>query len=161
MASTEHPIDVGDKIPSFQATDQSGNTFDVSNALGQKPLVIFFYPKDFTPVCTSEATSFRDNYEEFQKRGAMVVGVSADSAASHDSFAKQYNLQFPLLSDPDRSIRKKLGVPSAMMGMSDGRVTYIVDKDGTVKHIFNATFQGEAHVNKALEVLKQITPAAA
>ena len=117
---------IGDKLPSFKAAKQDGTTFE-SASIQHKPVVIYFYPKDFTPGCTTQACSFRDAYQDFQDLGAEVIGISGDSASSHQDFQKKHNLPFILLSDSDRKLRKLFGVPTALFGLVPGRVTYVFD----------------------------------
>lgn len=148
-------LKVGDTIPKFTAKDTNGNDFDSTNSVGQKPLVIYFYPKDNTPGCTAQACSFRDQYEDFKDLGAEVIGISSDSAASHQKFAKQYKLPFILLSDSDKKIRKLFGVPSGMFGLLPGRVTYVTDKHGVVQMIFDSVMATK-HIPKALEAVKKL-----
>lgn len=143
------PIDVGDHAPHFTATLQDGGTFDSAALLGKKSLVLFFYPKDNTPVCTQQACAFRDAYEHFVKADVEVVGVSSDSPASHRRFAEKHRLPFPIISDPDSSLRKLFGVPRAW-GIFPGRVTYVIDRQGVVRLAYNATLAAEPHVRKAL-----------
>ncbi|WP_143310857.1 peroxiredoxin [Chitinophaga vietnamensis] len=147
-------IKTGDKIPSFSLQDQNGKTFDINSVLGKQPLVIYFYPKDETSVCTKEACSFRDAYEQFKQYGAMVIGISGDDVASHRSFATHHNLPFTLLADPDNKVRKLFGVPKTFV--IPGRVTYVVDKKGVVVHTFNSMRDGEKHVTESLEALKKM-----
>ncbi|MFB6457929.1 peroxiredoxin [Chitinophaga sp. Hz27] len=152
--SADAQIKAGDKVPEFKLQDQNGNTFDIATVVGKQPLVIYFYPKDETSVCTKEACSFRDSYEDFKKYGAMVIGISSDNVASHKSFATHHNLPFTLLSDPDQKVRKLFGVPKTFV--IPGRVTYIVDKKGVVVHTFNSMKDGEKHVTESLEALKKM-----
>jgi peroxiredoxin Q/BCP len=111
--------------------------------------------KDNTSGCTAEACSFRDSYEVFQEAGAEVIGISSDSEKSHEQFAKQYRLPFILLSDLGGVVRKSYGVP-ATFGLLPGRVTYIIDKQGIVRHIFSSQFAPQMHVTEALKVLKEL-----
>ena len=148
-------IQIGDKVPVFTAQKQDGGTFDLNDYLG-KPLVIYFYPKDFTPGCTTQACSFRDFYQDFQDLGAEVIGISGDTAASHEAFQSKYKLPFILLSDSDRKIRKAFGVPTNLFGLLPGRVTYVVHPDGTVKMVFNS-MSAKNHITKALEMVKQFS----
>lgn len=148
------PTAVGDAVPDFSLKDQNDKTFALKSVLGKKSLVIYFYPKDETPGCTAEACAFRDQYETFTKAGAEVIGISADSTASHQKFASNRKLPFILLSDPDNAVRKLFGVPSSMLGMMPGRVTYVVDTKGVVRHVFNSQTQATKHVDEALRVLK-------
>lgn len=146
----------GDTIPNFTAKDSTGADFDIRTILGKKPVVIYFYPKDNTAVCTAEACSFRDQYEDFKELGAEVIGISSDTVASHKSFAAQYQLPFVLLSDSDKKIRTLFGVPSNLFGLLPGRVTYVADQNGVVQMVFNS-ISGAVHIPKALEALKKGT----
>lgn len=146
---------VGDKIPDFKAKDANGNDFDSRDVAGVKPLVIYFYPKDNTPGCTTEACSFRDQYEDFKDLGAEVIGISSDSVSSHHNFAKQYHLPFILLSDGDKKIRKLFGVPSDMLGLLPGRVTYVIDKEGIVQMVFDS-MSATKHISKAIDAIKRL-----
>lgn len=146
---------VGDKIPSFSALDQQGQTFS-SQQLNNSIAVIYFYPKDDTPGCTAEACSFRDHFESFTDAGVTVIGISADSPTSHKAFAEKHNLPFTLLSDEDNTIRKAFGVPKSMFGLLPGRVTYIVDQDGTIQHIFNSQLNASRHVTESLQIINQL-----
>lgn len=144
---------VGDKAPLFRATLQDGSTFDLADVIGRKMVVLFFYPKDNTPVCTKEACAFRDSYQQFTAAGAEVIGVSSDSPASHRSFAEKHRLPFPIISDQDRSLRKLYGVPNTL-GFVPGRVTYVIDREGVIRLIFSALFASDDHVRKALEAVR-------
>ncbi len=146
-------IQVGDKIPNFSAIDTNGNVFESDTIVGKKSLVIYFYPKDDTRVCTEQACSFRDQYEDFKALGAEVIGVSSDSVKSHQKFANQHNLPFILLSDADKKLRKLFGVPGDLLGLIPGRVTYVIDKEGIVQLVFNS-MSGKIHIQKALEMLQ-------
>lgn len=147
-------LQIGDKIPDFTAKDAQENDFDSRDFVGQKPLVIYFYPKDNTPGCTTQACSFRDQYEDFTNLGAEVIGISSDSEKSHDKFARHYQLPFILLSDPDKSIRKKFGVKTDYFGLLPGRTTYVADKSGIITYIFDSTSAKE-HIPNALEAIKK------
>lgn len=147
-------IEVGSKIPEFTLPDQDGNSIDSSKLVGTKNLVIYFYPKDDTPGCTKEACSFRDQFADFKDLGAEVIGISSDSVKKHKSFAEKHRLPYRLLSDENKTVRKAFGVPADFLGLLPGRVTYIVDKKGVVRHVFNSQFNAEKHVSEALEVLK-------
>lgn len=150
-------LKVGDKLPVFKAKDADGNDFDSLKFVGKKPLAIYFYPKDNTPGCTAEACSFRDQFEDFKDLGAEIIGISSDSVLSHQKFAKQYRLPFILLSDEDKKIRNLFGVPAGLFGLIPGRVTYVVDKNGIIKLIFNSSLMATKHISKALEVIKELT----
>lgn len=132
-----------------------GDNVKLSEYLGKKNVVLYFYPKDESPGCTREACSFRDNYQELTSLGAEVLGVSGQSIESHASFATHYGLPFLLLSDADNKIRELYGVPSTM-GLLPGRVTYIIDKQGIVRSIFVSQTHAERHVEEATKALKEI-----
>jgi len=142
-------VQVGDTAPTFTAPLQDGGTFDSAALLGRKWLVLFFYPKDNTPVCTREACAFRDSYEAFAAAGAEVVGVSSDSADTHARFAAKHRLPFPIVSDTDRRLRRLFGVASPL-GLIPGRVTYVIDREGVVRMHYAALFASDEHVKRAL-----------
>lgn len=147
-------LKIGDKVPSFVAIDANGNPFDSKDIIGKKPVVIYFYPKDNTPGCTAQACGFRDAYEDFIDFGAEVIGVSSDTVSSHKKFTKQFKLPFILLSDSDKKIRKLFGVPNQLFGLLPGRVTYIINKEGIIKMIFDSVMATK-HISIALESLKK------
>lgn len=147
-------VTIGDTIPDFSLPDQHGNDFDITSVKGKKNIVIYFYPKNFTPGCTKEACSFRDSYEDFESLGAVVIGISSDSKKSHMRFAKQYNLPFILLSDEKGSVKRKFGVKNNLLGLLPGRETYVVNKEGKVLYVFNS-MNAERHIQKALDVLRK------
>ena len=163
---------IGHAAPEFEKTTQKGETITLaklrgvegegtggSKAKGNRAVVLYFYPKDETPGCTAEACSFRDAYEDFVDAGAVVVGVSADSLASHEQFAAHHRLPFELISDEDGALRRAYNVPTSMLGLLPGRVTYVIDRDGKVQHVFNSQLQAKRHVEEALEVVRRITRA--
>jgi peroxiredoxin Q/BCP len=132
-----------------------GDNVTLSEYQGKKNVVLYFYPKDETRGCTREACEFRDRYDVFTSLGAEVLGVSSDTLESHKSFATHHGLPFLLLSDEDGKVRKLYGVPSTM-GIIPGRVTYIIDKKGVVRHVFSSQFQPEKHIEEALKILKEL-----
>ena len=148
-------LQVGDKIPSFSAKDSKGNDFECLSVVGKKPVVFYFYPKDNTPGCTAQACSFRDQYEDFKDLGAEVIGISSDSNASHEKFAKRYKLPFLLLSDSDKKLRNLFGVKPSLFGLIPGRVTYVVDKKGIIRLVFDSVVATN-HIPKALEAVKKM-----
>jgi thioredoxin-dependent peroxiredoxin len=148
-------LKVGDKVPHFTAKDSKGIIFDSSIIIEKKPTVIYFYPKDDTRVCTEQACSFRDSYQDFIDLGAEVIGVSGDSASSHQKFAQKHQLPFTLLSDNDKKLRNLFGVPTALFGLIPGRVTYVIDEKGIVRLIFD-NLSGKIHIEKALQMLKKL-----
>ncbi len=146
------PIQIGDSLPNFTAFKQDGTTF-TSQHIQNKPVVIYFYPKDNTPGCTTQACSFRDAYQDFQDLGAEVIGVSCDSIRSHHGFQQKYKLPFVLLSDENRKLRKLFGVPTALFGLIPGRVTYVFNASGKCIYIFDS-LSARDHISKALIALK-------
>ena len=149
-------IELGSIIPQFALTDQNGNLFSINSVLGKKNLVIYFYPKDDSPGCTEEACYFRDQFEVFNDANAKIIGISGQSVESHKKFAEKYTLSYTLLSDEGNKIRKLFGVPTNLLGLLPGRVTYVIDKSGKVVYIFDSQTQTKRHVDDALKVLKEL-----
>ena len=148
-------IQVGDRAPDFSLPSQTGQMVSLAEFRGRKAVVLFFYPKDGTAICTKEACSFRDSYEDFVQAGAVVIGVSADSAERHQAFASGHRLPFLLAADEDGGLRKSFGVRKTL-GFLPGRVTYVIDKEGIVRHVFNAQLAADRHVSEALAVVRQL-----
>ncbi|KAI3443516.1 hypothetical protein Pfo_000181 [Paulownia fortunei] len=145
----------GTQPPAFILKDQNGKPVSLSKFKG-KPVVVYFYPADETPGCTKQACAFRDSYEKFKKAGAEVVGISGDDSASHKAFAQKYKLPFTLLSDEGNKVRKEWGVPSDLFGALPGRQTYVLDKNGVCRLIYNNQFQPEKHIDETLKFLKSV-----
>jgi thioredoxin-dependent peroxiredoxin len=152
---TKDRVSVGLKAPDFTLSSQSGEMASLEDFLGHKPVVLFFYPKDDTPGCTKEVCAFRDDYGEFGKLDAGVLGISSDSIESHKSFAARHNLPFTLLSDKGGKVRKLYRVPYTF-GLFPGRVTYVIDVKGVVRHIFSSQVEAARHVEEALESLRSV-----
>ncbi|MEB3178664.1 MAG: peroxiredoxin [Nostocaceae cyanobacterium] len=150
-------VKVGDTAPDFTLPDQNGTTVSLKDFHG-KAVVLYFYPKDDTPGCTAESCAFRDQYEVFKSAGAEVIGVSGDTPESHKSFAAKYQLPFTLLSDKGDKVRKLYGATAAF-GLFPGRVTYVIDKEGVVKYVFDSMLNFKAHVEEALKTLQQMQTA--
>lgn len=147
-------IDLEDKTPFFTLKDQNNNDFSIESLVGKKPIVLFFYPKDFTPGCVREVCAFRDQYQDFQDYGVEVIGISSDGHKSHEKFADKHNLPFTLLSDAKGKIRKIFGVPNSLLGLLPGRMTFVINKEGIVKMRFNNQFGAEKHIEESLKILK-------
>lgn len=145
-------LKVGDKCPLFKGTDQYGKEFDASTIVGQKKCIIYFYPKNETKVCTAQACSFRDAYETFKDNDCEVIGISGDSAKSHQQFAEHHSLPFVLVSDGDKRIRKTFQVPKDFL-VVPGRYTYIIDENGIILEIFHDTTNADNHTQTALNIL--------
>jgi peroxiredoxin Q/BCP len=148
-------IRIGDQAPELTFTTHRGDELSLADFHGKQAVVVFFYPKDGTPVCTKEACSFRDAYEDFVQAGAAVIGVSSDSDDSHRLFASQHRLPYHLVSDERGRLRKAFGVPKTM-GLLPGRVTYVIDKQGTVRHVFSSQLAADRHVQEALETVRKL-----
>jgi thioredoxin-dependent peroxiredoxin len=148
-------LDAGSKAPTFTLPSQSGEMVSLEDFIGTKPVVLFFYPKDDTPGCTKEACAFRDDYEQFGKLDADVIGISSDSVDSHRSFASKHDLPFTLLSDEGGKVRRLYRVPNTF-GLFPGRVTYVIDKEGVVRRVFSSQLGVEQHVEEALKALRSV-----
>jgi len=148
------PLKIGDRAPAIALEDQDG-VIRRSDDLQGKVLVLFFYPKDDTPGCTAEACAFRDTYVTLQDLGAVVWGVSSDDAVSHRKFAQRHQLPYPLLSDKGQRLRNSFGVPK-VFGLLPGRVTYVIDAQGIIRHVFNNMLDGPAHVREAERVVQEL-----
>jgi thioredoxin-dependent peroxiredoxin len=155
MMADREGVRVGVPAPDFALPSADGETVKLSDFRGKSEVVLFFYPKDHTPGCTVEACSFRDSYEAFREAGAEVIGISADSEESHQGFARRFRLPFLLLADREGAVRARYGVPRTF-GLLPGRVTYLIDRAGIVRHIFSSQFQPARHVAETLAVLKTL-----
>lgn len=144
-------MEVGERIPEFTLTDQNGDNFNVRDYLGRK-LVIYFYPKDESGVCTKEACAFRDSYTAFEAKGTTVIGINSGSVESHKKFAEHHGLNFTLLSDPGNKVLKAFGIKSVLF--LTGRETFVVDGSGRVTYKYRGFLNGTAHVQKTLEYLQ-------
>ena len=145
----------GDKAPDFTLPSQSGEQVRLYDRLGERVVVLYFYPRDDTRGCTAEACAFRDSFEAFTDAGAEVIGVSSDSVDRHAAFAGKHKLPFTLLSDKGGQVRKSYGVP-AVLGMVPGRVTFVIDREGTVRHSFNSMTNIGQHISDALRIVREL-----
>jgi thioredoxin-dependent peroxiredoxin len=148
-------IDAGTAAPDFELPDQNGKRIRLSGFRGKNPVVVYFYPKDDTSGCTVEACRFRDDFEKFQAAGAEVIGISDDSEHSHEAFVSKYKLPFTLLSDKGGSVRKLYGVKKTL-GVIPGRVTFVIDRAGVVRHTFSSQSKPAQHVEEALTALASL-----
>jgi peroxiredoxin Q/BCP len=148
-------LQVGEKAPDFSLLSQEGTEVRLSELLGDRSIVLYFYPKDKSQGCTRQACAFRDAYEVFKDLGAEVVGVSGDGVESHQEFSSELELPFILLSDKGDKVRRLYGVGSTL-GILPGRVTFIIDRTGTIRHVFSSQARPTKHIDVALEVLRKI-----
>lgn len=150
-------LSVGATAPALDVTAHNGEDISLKtlNASGQV-VVVFFYPKNETRVCTAEACAFRDAYEDFRDAGAVVIGVSGDKDASHQSFAENHSLPFHLVSDRGGKFAKAWDVKKNF-GLIPGRATYVVDKNGKIAHAFVSATDSHKHVNEAMETVKRLS----
>mgnify|MGYP001236180610 CR=1 FL=1 len=144
----------GDKAPDFILSDQSGARIRLAAYHG-KPVALFFYPRDGSTVCTREACAFRDNHSEFRELGAVVLGISPDSEASHRRFADRHSLPFSLLVDAGGTVARAFGVPRTL-GLLPGRATFVIDSTGVIRAAWSAPFKADAHVRRALETVSSL-----
>ncbi len=133
-------LKIGDKAPDFELRDTNGNLVRLSKLKG-KEIVLYFYPKDLTPGCTVEACNFRDDYDDYNKKGVLVFGVSLDNEEKHKKFTEKHDLPFPLLSDTEIKVSKAYGVygEKSFLGkkyFGINRTTFVIDKKGFIKHVF-------------------------
>jgi peroxiredoxin Q/BCP len=139
-------LSAGDRAPDFEGTDQSGKRWTLDELVKDASIVLYFYPKDFTPVCTKEACLFRDAHEELAQSGIKVVGVSMDDGDSHAKFAEHHHLPFPLLSDPDKRIAAAYGARQ-LLGLFSKRVTYVIDRQKRVVGAFHHELSAQKHLD--------------
>ena len=152
LAQTTPHINVGEQVPVFSLQDQNGKTFNIADHIGKQMLVIYFYPKDESMVCTKEACAFRDSFDDFTKAGAMVIGINGGTAASHKAFADHYKLPFTLLSDPGNKVYNQFGIKGKLF--FSGRETMIVDKAGKICYQYESMLEGKQHAVDALAYIK-------
>jgi thioredoxin-dependent peroxiredoxin len=143
-------LKVNESAPVFEAVTETGEKFSLAEWIGRTNIVLFFYPKDFTAGCTKEACTFRDSWEKVTSLGGTVIGVSSDSPSTHSRFKKEHGLQFTLVSDEDKRIRKLYGVDGRFI---PPRVTFVIDKQGKIRDIFNSQVNITKHIQEALETL--------
>jgi peroxiredoxin Q/BCP len=148
-------IAVGDVAPDFTLDTQAGTPVTLSSYRGDRVVVLFFYPRDDSFGCTREACAFRDSFSDFVDAGAEVIGVSSDSVDSHGRFADKHRLPFQLAADKGGAVRAAYGVPTTL-GVLPGRVTYVIDTAGVVRHVFNSQVQFGGHVERALAVVREL-----
>jgi peroxiredoxin Q/BCP len=149
--SQSRHLGVGDPAPKFSLRDQNDSLFNMADYLGKKILVIYFYPKDESKVCTKEACSFRDAYANFAKAGATVIGINAGTVETHKQFHRNHSLPFTLLSDPDNKVQKMFGVKKVFF--ISGRETFVIDLSGKIVFTYDSFTNGPAHEQEALNFI--------
>ncbi len=147
-------LKVGDRAPDFTGLSDDGGKISLSDKLKDGPVVLYFYPKDETPGCVAEACSFRDRWDEITRLGATVLGVSSDSLESHRKFKSNRKLPFTLISDESKDIRKAYGATGTLI---PPRITYVIDKRGIIREVYNSQINASNHVEVALKALKSLS----
>ena len=145
----------GDKLPAVTLKDHNNNDVKLSDFVG-KPLVVFFYPKDNTQVCTAQACGFRDHFDDFLELETQVIGISKDSVKSHAKVVEKRKLPFPLLSDTYGQALKAFKVSTYLFGILSARCTFVIDKDGIIQHSFREDLKADYHIKKSLEALSEL-----
>lgn len=157
MRLRSKPLSEGEKAPDFTLPDQDGNDTRLYNLLAEGPIVLFFYPKAFTSVCTAEACGFRDAFEEFADAGARVVGISADDVATQKKFHDKHKLSFPVLSDPQTKVYDLFGLRASSKAiLMNDRVTFVIDRDGVVRHHSGGMLVSEPHIRESLAAVQAL-----
>lgn len=154
LSLTIDMLKVGDTAPLFESVADSGEKFSLADLIGKSNVVLYFYPKDFTAGCTKEACTFRDNWNKVNSLGATVIGISSDSPDTHSKFKKEHSLQFTLVSDQDKRIRKLYGVESRFI---PPRTTFVIDRHGKIRSVFNSQVNVTKHVEESLRALEDIS----
>ena len=147
-------LKIGDAAPVFEAIADDGSKFTLADVLGKNNIVLYFYPRDFTPGCTKEACSFRDIWEKANSLNATVIGVSSDNQETHSRFKQEHGVQFTLVADSDKSIRKLYGATGPLI---PPRVTFIIDRSGKIRNIFNSQLNIAKHIEESLNTLDAIS----
>ncbi len=147
-------LKVNDSAPQFESVTDSGEKFSLVDLIGKTNVVLYFYPKDFTLGCTKEACTFRDNLDKVTALGATIVGISSDSPETHSRFKKEHSLRFTLVSDQDKRIRKLYGVDGRFI---PPRTTFVIDRSGRIRSVFNSQVNVTKHVEEALRALDDIS----
>jgi thioredoxin-dependent peroxiredoxin len=152
-------LKVGQPAPDFTVTAADGRELKLADFRGKKNVVLYFYPADFTAVCTKETCGFRDSYEDLASKDTEVIGVSVDDDASHRKFAEKYKVPFALVSDPQRALSEKFGATGGLLDLvmkKSRRITYVIDKQGVIKGVFQGELSADKHVKGAKGVIDSI-----
>lgn len=146
-------LKIGDKAPDFTAVSDDGSIISLHDFISRGEVILYFYPKDFSPGCTVEASAFRERWKEIQALGASVIGVSSDNPESHASFKQKCDLPYTLVTDKDSSLRRLFGVKGLLI---PPRVTFVIDRQWIIRDIYNSQLNARSHVERALKVLREI-----
>ena len=151
-------LQVGQPAPDFTVTSADGRELRLSDFRGKRNVVLYFYPADFTYVCTREACGFRDAYEDLASHDTEVIGVSVDDDDKHRKFAAKYQVPFALVSDPERALANKFAATGGLLGLAKKarRVTYVIDKQGVIAGVFEGDFSAGKHVDGARAVIARL-----
>lgn len=147
-------LPVGAQAPDFALLNTEGTPVHLSDSLARGWVVLFFYPKDDSPVCTKQACLFRDYAAEWKAKNVTVLGISGDTPRSHQHFAQKHRLSFPLLSDLEGHVSEQYGI-GKLLGLLPERVTFVIAPDGTIRMVYSGMLNGAAHVEKALQFIQQ------
>lgn len=148
-------MNVGDLVEDFTLPDETGTPRSLSGLLGEGPVVLFFYPAAMTPGCTAEACHFRDLAAEFRAVGALPVGISTDGVDRQLEFAERHSLGYPLLSDPDGTVRDRFGVKRGFSLAPTKRITFVIGQDRRVREVVRSELRMSAHADRALSALRR------
>ena len=152
-------LKVGDEAPDFDATSSDGKRLKLADFRGKKNVVLYFYPKDGTMVCTAEACGFRDMYDDLVAGDTEVIGVSTDSEESHKDFSSRYKVPFPLIADTDRALAAKYGATGGFRELIGGglkRLTYVIDKNGKIAGVFDSAIRAGQHLGGVKEAIAKL-----
>jgi peroxiredoxin Q/BCP len=151
-------LSVGQKAPEFDVVSSAGKALKLSELKGKKNVVLYFYPGDFTPICTKETCGFRDMYADLASRDTEVIGVSVDSNESHEKFAAEYKLDFALVSDGNRQLAKAYGATSFLGNIlgKTARMTFVIDKSGQIAGIFQGELSASKHVDGVRALIQKL-----
>ena len=151
-------LSVGQKAPDFDVVSASGRRLKLSELVGKKNLVLYFYPADFTPVCTKETCGFRDMYEELASKDTEVIGVSVDSDEQHRKFADKHNVPFELVSDGERALSKAYGATGFLRDIlgKAARITYVIDKKGIIASVLKAELSARTHLDGVRDAVAKL-----
>jgi peroxiredoxin Q/BCP len=148
----------GQRAPDFDVTSSTGQRLKLSDFLGKKNVVLYFYPADFTLVCTRETCGFRDSYSELANHSTEVIGISVDSDETHQKFAKEYNVPFALVSDAEKTLAQSYEATSFLSRLMNktGRVTYVIDKKGFIAGVFDSELRASKHVEGVRDLIRKL-----